>query len=92
MYKKGRWFTVIEVKNHCSFNFSTDFLINNTSYYSPLVIMINSNKGNFLSDPELLEKIDKLRDLNISQHVPLPQVSPQRYIGPLRFAIGSYMI
>ncbi|KIL94336.1 hypothetical protein FAVG1_02899 [Fusarium avenaceum] len=36
--------------------------------------MINSNKGNFLSDPELLEKIDKLRDLNISQHVPLPQL------------------
>ncbi|KAG5656751.1 hypothetical protein KAF25_010304 [Fusarium avenaceum] len=36
--------------------------------------MINGNKGNFLSDPELLGKIDKLRDLNISQHVPLPQL------------------
>jgi hypothetical protein len=27
-----------------------------------------------LSDPALLEKVDKLRDLNIGQHVPLPQV------------------
>ncbi|SPJ79438.1 related to RBTMx2 protein [Fusarium torulosum] len=31
--------------------------------------MINNKKGSFLSDPELLEKIDKLRDLNISQHL-----------------------
>ncbi|KAM0245934.1 hypothetical protein ACHAP5_005085 [Fusarium lateritium] len=36
--------------------------------------MINNKKGNSLSDPELIEKIDKLRDLNISQHVPLPQL------------------
>lgn len=28
-----------------------------------------------LSDPALLERIDRLRDLNIGQHVPLPQVS-----------------
>ncbi|KAK8115624.1 hypothetical protein PG984_012126 [Apiospora sp. TS-2023a] len=27
-----------------------------------------------LSDPALLEKVDKLRDLNIGQHVPLPQL------------------
>jgi hypothetical protein len=27
-----------------------------------------------LSNPTLLEKVDKLRDLNIGQHVPLPQV------------------
>jgi len=27
-----------------------------------------------LSSPALLEKIDRLRDLNISRHVPLPQV------------------
>jgi hypothetical protein len=54
--------------------------------------MINNKKGSFLSDPELLEKIDKLRDLNIGQHVPLPQVSLQRYIYPLWFAIGSYRI
>lgn len=27
-----------------------------------------------LSDPELLDKIDKLRDLNIGQYVALPQV------------------
>lgn len=34
-----------------------------------------------LSDPTLLEKVDKLRDLNIGQHVPLPQVrSEDRYI------------
>jgi hypothetical protein len=33
-----------------------------------------------LSDPALLEKVDKLRDLNIGQHVPLPQVrSEDRY-------------
>ena len=30
-----------------------------------------------LSDPTLLEKVDKLRDLNIGQHVPLPQVRPE---------------
>ncbi|KAF3002299.1 hypothetical protein E8E14_002462 [Neopestalotiopsis sp. 37M] len=29
---------------------------------------------NLLSDPALLEKVDKLRDLNIGQHVPLPQL------------------
>jgi hypothetical protein len=93
VYKKGRQISVIEVKNHCFFSSHTDFLINNISYYSSLLIMINK-KGSFLSDPELLEKIDKLRDLNISQHVPLPQVSLQRYIytSPLRFIIGSYMI
>jgi hypothetical protein len=28
-----------------------------------------------LSDHKLLDKIDSLRDLNISQHVALPQVS-----------------
>ncbi|KAL7921857.1 P-loop containing nucleoside triphosphate hydrolase protein [Trichoderma austrokoningii] len=27
-----------------------------------------------LSNPELLERVDKLRDLNIGQHVPLPQL------------------
>lgn len=27
-----------------------------------------------LSDPTLLEKVDRLRELNIGQHVPLPQV------------------
>jgi hypothetical protein len=54
--------------------------------------MINNKKGSFLSDPELLEKVDKFRDLNINQHVPLPQASTQRYICPLKFAIGSYMI
>ncbi|KAI1875074.1 uncharacterized protein JN550_002503 [Neoarthrinium moseri] len=27
-----------------------------------------------ISDPKLLEKVDKLRDLNIGQHVPLPQL------------------
>jgi hypothetical protein len=32
--------------------------------------------NSLLSDPSLLEKIDKLGDLNIGQHVPLPQVSP----------------
>ncbi|KAH6954849.1 P-loop containing nucleoside triphosphate hydrolase protein [Fusarium avenaceum] len=36
--------------------------------------MINNKKGNFLSDPELLARIDKLRDLNIGKHVPLPQL------------------
>ncbi|ETS84349.1 hypothetical protein PFICI_02374 [Pestalotiopsis fici W106-1] len=29
---------------------------------------------NLLSDPALLEKVDRLRDLNIGQHVPLPQL------------------
>ncbi|KAF7535638.1 hypothetical protein G7054_g5245 [Neopestalotiopsis clavispora] len=29
---------------------------------------------NLLSDPALLEKVDKLRDLNIGQYVPLPQL------------------
>ncbi|KAF5001166.1 hypothetical protein FGRMN_1190 [Fusarium graminum] len=33
-----------------------------------------TGKQSFLSDPELLEKVDKLRDLNIGQHVPLPQL------------------
>lgn len=28
-----------------------------------------------LSNPALLEKIDTLRELNIGQHVPLPQVT-----------------
>ncbi|KAK6193509.1 hypothetical protein LQW54_012376 [Pestalotiopsis sp. IQ-011] len=30
--------------------------------------------NSLLSDPSLLEKIDKLRDFNIGQHVPLPQL------------------
>ena len=34
-----------------------------------------------LLNPALLEKVDKLRDLNIGQHVPLPQVSAEdRYL------------
>lgn len=28
------------------------------------------------TNPALLEKIDRLRDLNIGQHVSLPQVNP----------------
>lgn len=43
-----------------------------------------------LSDPALLEKVDKLRDLNIGQHVPLPQVkSDDRYL--LRFRMSSHI-
>jgi hypothetical protein len=30
---------------------------------------------NLLSDPTLLEKVDRVRDLSIGQDVPLPQVS-----------------
>lgn len=30
-----------------------------------------------LADATLLDKIDKLRELNVSEHVPLPQVSSQ---------------
>lgn len=45
---------------------------------------------NTLSNPPLLEKIDRLRDLNIGQHVPLPQVSPEvSYL--VRFYMGSQM-
>ncbi|KAM0355140.1 hypothetical protein ACHAPU_001001 [Fusarium lateritium] len=33
-----------------------------------------TGKPSFLSDPKLLVKVDKLRDLNIGQHVPLPQL------------------
>ncbi|SCO76713.1 related to RBTMx2 protein [Fusarium oxysporum] len=36
--------------------------------------MTNYRNTNILSDPALLEKVDKLRDLNIGQHVPLPQL------------------
>lgn len=36
--------------------------------------MTVSREISTLSDPALLEKVDKLRDLNIGQHVPLPQV------------------
>ncbi|VUC38166.1 unnamed protein product [Clonostachys rosea] len=36
--------------------------------------MANNRNTSFLSDPALLEKVDKLRDLNIGQHVPLPQL------------------
>lgn len=36
--------------------------------------MTASRDTTLLSNPALLEKIDKLRDLNIGQHVPLPQV------------------
>ena len=32
-----------------------------------------------LSNPALLEKVDKLRDLNIGQHVPLPQVKLEKH-------------
>lgn len=35
---------------------------------------VNQNLFKF-STAALLEKVDKLRDLNIGQHVPLPQVS-----------------
>lgn len=31
--------------------------------------------SNLLSDPALLEKVDKIRDLSIGQDVPLPQVT-----------------
>jgi hypothetical protein len=42
--------------------------------------MTVSREVTTLSDPSLLEKVDKLRDLNIGQHVPLPQVrSEGRY-------------
>ncbi|KAG4254545.1 dynamin family protein [Fusarium proliferatum] len=37
--------------------------------------MTNNRNTSFLSDPALLEKVDKLRDLNIGQHVPLPQLA-----------------
>jgi hypothetical protein len=36
--------------------------------------MAVSRDTTFLSNPALLEKIDKLRDLNIGQHISLPQV------------------
>lgn len=36
--------------------------------------MTASQDINTLSNPPLLEKIDRLRDLNIGQHVPLPQL------------------
>ena len=39
--------------------------------------MTVSREVTTLSDPMLLEKVDKLRDLNIGQHVPLPQVSSE---------------
>ncbi|KAI4599478.1 hypothetical protein KJ359_001920 [Pestalotiopsis sp. 9143b] len=36
--------------------------------------MVIVRDNSLLSDPSLLEKIDKLRDFNIGQHVPLPQL------------------
>ncbi|KAI5456958.1 P-loop containing nucleoside triphosphate hydrolase protein [Mariannaea sp. PMI_226] len=36
--------------------------------------MTVTGKISILSDPSLLEKVDKLRELNIGQHVPLPQL------------------
>lgn len=33
-----------------------------------------------LSDPDLLEKVDKLRDLNIGQDIALPQVSSRDHL------------
>lgn len=40
-----------------------------------------------LSDPQLLDKIDRLRDLNIAQHVALPQVGTSilSFIRPYSF-------
>lgn len=35
-------------------------------------------KLNHLASPALLRKIDQLREKNVGQHVPLPQVSCQR--------------
>lgn len=42
--------------------------------------MVASTDAMCLSNPDLLTKIDKLRDLNIGQHVPLPQVRLLTYL------------
>ncbi|KAK8043547.1 hypothetical protein PG993_005977 [Apiospora rasikravindrae] len=42
-----------------------------------------------LSDPTLLEKVDKLRDLNIGQHVPLPQSLCTRHATQITFRRGT---
>lgn len=47
---------------------------NQNEYSVQVQKMTVSRDAMLLSNPILLEKIDKLRDLNISQHVPLPQV------------------
>jgi hypothetical protein len=41
-----------------------------------------------LSDPQLLDKIDRLRDLNISQHVALPQVGHSIFYSSVLTASG----
>jgi hypothetical protein len=63
------------------FSFHTDFSTKITSLCPQLLNMNVSHDISILSDPPLLEKVDKLRDLNIGQHVPLPQVkSEDRYL------------
>jgi hypothetical protein len=36
-----------------------------------------TSKSDHLASPALLRKIDQLREKNVGQHVPLPQVSRQ---------------
>lgn len=83
----GGWSLDIESNSSSSFSNKTFQRIN--THYITIIPRLKAPKMTAsrdiisVSNPVLLEKIDKLRDWNIGHHVPLPQVKLKDKCSPL---------